>query len=241
MVYDALDKQIINDFLQWANINLWRDVELGDDKKEEFRFACEDFYKNKTLKRLKLFYDKTNIIDKKNKINGIEVPSLSELLNLIDWAWLMKGIPSGFHGDLQFDNVLVMTDPMTNLKKFKLLDWRQDFSGLVEYGDKYYDLAKLYGGLNISYPLIKKGNFNFDMSGSNVYYDFQINNSLIEAREEYELFLKENGYDLFKIKILTAIIYLNMAPLHNDPFDLLLYFMGKMKLYYILKEAGMIK
>ena len=25
-----------------------------------------------------------------------------------------------------------------------LLDWRQDFGGKIEYGDIYYDLAKLY-------------------------------------------------------------------------------------------------
>ena len=139
------------------------------------------------------------------------------------------------------DNVLVSSDPQSNLRKFKLLDWRQDFGGLLEYGDKYYDLSKLYGGLTISYKLIKKGNFSFDMSGPNVYYNFEVNNSLVEAKEEYESFILREGYDLSKIKILTALIFLNMAPLHNDPFDLMLYFFGKMKLYYALREAKKIK
>jgi UTP-glucose-1-phosphate uridylyltransferase len=241
VIYDSLDKQVTNDFLHWANFNLWKDKELHPEDKEKFRLACEDFYKSKTLKRIKSFYDKTKILDSKNKINGIDVPPLGDLLSSIDWSWLTRGVPSGFHGDLQFDNVLVSTDTKTNLKKFKLLDWRQDFSGLIEYGDKYYDLAKLYGGLNLSYSSIKKGNFSFDLSGNNVYYNFQISNDLIESKEEYETFLKEQGYDIFKIKVLTALIYLNMAPLHQDPFDLLLYFLGKMKLFYALKQGGKIK
>ena len=43
-------------------------------------------------------------------------------------------------------------------------------------GDLYYDLAKLYGGMTISYQLIKKGEFTFDMSGSRVYYSFFVKN-----------------------------------------------------------------
>ncbi|MFB5638014.1 MAG: NTP transferase domain-containing protein [Nitrosarchaeum sp.] len=241
VIYESLDKQITNDFLEWANLNLWKNIFLDENEKREFRFACEDFYKNKTLKRLKMFYEKTKVVDTKNKINGVEVPSLGELLGLIDWDDLINGVPSGFHGDLQFDNILASVDSTTNLRKFKLLDWRHEFGGLLGYGDKYYDLAKLYGGLTISYQSIKKGNFDFDMSGSNVYYNFMVGNDLIEAKEEYEMFVKEKGYNLHKIKILRALIFLNMSPLHHDPFDLMLYFFGKMKLYYALKEAGKIK
>ena len=35
------------------------------------------------------------------------------------------------------------------------------------------------------------------------------------------------GYDLKKIKILTFIIYLNMIPLHEKPFDLFLFYFAK--------------
>ena len=54
-----------------------------------------------------------------------------------------------------------------------------------------------------------------------------MNSNLIEAREVFENFVIENGYDLNKIKLITGLIYLNMAPLHHDPFDHLLYFLGK--------------
>ena len=118
---------------------------------------------------------------------------------------------------------------VTTKKKspFVLLDWRTDFGGLLEYGDLYYDLAKLYGGMIISYREIKNGSFSFEMSGSNVYYNFTIDHNLLEAREAYEAFLNKHGYDLKKVKILTGLIFLNMSPLHNSPFDGLLYHLGK--------------
>ena len=37
---------------------------------------------------------------------------------------------------------------------FTLLDWRQDFGGNMEYGDIYYDLAKLNHGFIISHKII---------------------------------------------------------------------------------------
>jgi hypothetical protein len=42
----------------------------------------------------------------------------------------------------------------------------------------------------------------------------------------------ENNYDPKKVKVLTALIYLNIAALHHYPYSLLLYGLGKK----ILKE-----
>lgn len=237
VLYNLLNSQIVNDFLQWIKLNLWKDIELNEEEKRDFKEICKRFYYDKTMKRLQMFYEKRGIEDGENNINGINVPSLKELLNKIDWDNLFRGVAVNFHGDLQFDNVLVTRDKISNLQKFVLLDWRQDFGGQTEVGDLYYDLAKLYGGVTISYDLIKSGKFSFDMSGSSIYYNYFIRNDLISAKEEYEAFLKTNNFDLNKIKILTALIFLNMAPLHNDPFDLMLYYMGKSRLYRALKEV----
>jgi hypothetical protein len=102
----------------------------------------------------------------------------------------------------------------------------------------YYDLAKLYGGMTLPYNLIKQGEFHFDMSGNSIYYNYLIKNDLVEAKEEYEEFIKNNGFDLKKIKLIEALIFLNMCPLHEDPFDLMLYFLGKSKLFYALNQEG---
>lgn len=236
VLYNLLNTQIVNDFLQWSKKNLWKNVELDETGQKEFYEACKNFYHEKTMKRIKKFYEKTGLTDEWNYINGVHVPPLENLFAKMDWEELFNGTPSTFHGDLQFDNVLVTRNEVSNLQKFVLLDWRENFGGLVHVGDLYYDLAKLYGGMIISYQLIKEGKLSFDMSGSSVYYKYLIKNDLMECKEEYELFLKKNKFDLQKIKVLTSLIFLNMSPLHNDPFDLMLYFMGKSLLYKTLKE-----
>lgn len=233
-LYSVLNRQTLRNFLQWIKINLWKKIELNEEQKKLYLSACKKFYIEKTANRLKSFYEKTSIENGDTFINGIQVPALNDLMDKIDWDYITDGIPSNFHGDLQFDNILVTRDPISNLEKFILLDWRQDFGGLTEMGDIYYDLAKLYGGVLISYQLIKDGLFSFDMSGSSVYYNYHIKSDLIEAKEEFESFLEENNFDLNKVRIITALIFLNMAPLHKDSFNLLLYFMGKNMLYKLL-------
>lgn len=235
VLYDVLNRQTVIDFLEWAHTHLWKKIELEGEELVKFEKACKDFYIEKSNKRLSMFYDKTGIEDKAININGVCVPPLSQLLSQVDWGMITAGIPSNFHGDLQFDNVLMTKDPSRDKEKFVLLDWRQDFAGLISYGDLYYDLAKLYGGTLISYQLIKDAMFSFDMSDGNVYYNYFIKNDLVEAREEFEEFIKNNGFDLRKVKIITAIIFLNMSPLHETPFDKLLYFMGRSMLYKLLK------
>ncbi|MBX4196761.1 NTP transferase domain-containing protein [Candidatus Pacearchaeota archaeon] len=236
ILYSLLNTQVAHDFFQWLKRELWKPVDLSDSEKKEFENACKVFYKDKTLKRLEKFYSETNIQDIHNIINGIAVPPLQELLEKVNWDSIFQGIPVRFHGDLQFDNVLVSRDPMSNLQKFILLDWRHDFGGFMKAGDLYYDLAKLYGGMIISYQLIKEGMFSFDMSGASVYYNHFVKNDIVEAKEEFELFLKKNNFDLNKIRTLTSLIFLNMAPLHKDPFNFMLYFMGKSMLYKCLMQ-----
>lgn len=226
-LYNVLNAKIVRDFLQWTKLNLWKKDEEIENKQDGFKEICRKFYYDKTMKRLEMFRNKTGVEDGENLINGVSVPALKDLLEKIDWDYITDGTPSNFHGDLQFDNVLVTRDKISNLEKFILLDWRQDFEGRTDVGDVYYDLSKLYGGTILSYQLIKDGMFHFDMSGSNVYYDFYLKNNLQEAKEELESFIVNNGYDLSKVRTITSLIFLNMSPLHTDPFDLMLYHLGK--------------
>lgn len=237
VLYSVLNSQLATDFFQWSKMNLWKKMDLSEPEKNEFLKSTKKFYYDKTMNRLESFYKKTDIDDSQNNINGLQVPSLSELLNKVDWDNLYNGIPSLFHGDLQFDNILVSKDERNFLPKFTLLDWRQDFGGETKCGDLYYDLGKLYGGMTISYQLIKNGQFEFYMGGSSVHYRYSVTNDLIEARVEFESFLKRNGFDLNKVKTIAALIFLNMSPLHHDPFDKMIYFMGKALLYKTLKSG----
>lgn len=236
VLYSLLNSQIVNDFLQWAKMNLWKEVELTEEQKTEFKDAVKKFYYEKTMKRLQGFYDKTHLDDGVNNINGIQTPPLKELLEKIDWEYIYDAVPVRFHGDLQFDNILVTRSEFSHLPKFVLLDWRQDFGGLTYVGDLYYDLAKLYGGMLISYQLIKKGGFHVDISGASIHYKYSIMNDLVEAKDEYEEFIQKNKFDLNKVRLITSLIFLNMSPLHHEPFDILIYSMGKNLLHKTLKR-----
>lgn len=237
--YNVLNNRLLDNFLSWAQKYLWSLKPLITVQNSQFVDACRRFYFDKTHERIKDFYDKTGLIDTTHNINGVNIPPLSELLSHIDWDYLCQGVPTTIHGDLQFDNILV-TDEKDNFKnQFVLLDWRQDFGGLIETGDLYYDLSKLYGGILISYALIKEGMFSFDMSGKEVFYKYYIKNDLLEAKDTYEEFLRKNNFDFLKVRFITSLIFLNMAALHKSDFNYLLYFLGKKMLFSVLTNSKM--
>ena len=217
-------------FLKLLNLlkkNLW--IKL---KNKEIKDTCRKFYFKKTQSRIKLFSKKYKI--KKDdiiKINNITIPSIDNLLKKVPWHEIIDGIPSKIHGDLQFDNVIF------DKKKFTLIDWREDFAGNTSYGDLYYDLSKIYGGIEMNYDFIKKGNFSYNENKKGVTYNFQSRKKLMDKLElKFRSFLKENNFSLKKIEILKCIIYLNMSPLHEFPFDKLLFSHGKFELFRILKK-----
>ncbi len=232
VLYDVMNEGLVYKFLDWCNHKLWIQKSLDDISSSQFKNACEKFYQEKTRNRLNQFYNKIPFKDSEYIVNGKRVPKQSELFQKIDWDYIIDGTPSVFHGDLQFDNVIYNSNKDT----FTLIDWRQDFGGLLEFGDIYYDLSKLYGGMNLSYKNIKKNKFSFDMSDDKVFYSYEMSSNLLESKEVFEDFVVNNGYDLNKIKLLTGIIYLNMAPLHHDPFDHLLFFLGKNMIYKQLQK-----
>ena len=69
------------------------------------------------------------------------------------------------------------------------------------------------------------------MSGSTVNYSFERKPVLIECEKYYYEWLEQKGFDINKIKILTALIYLNIAALHHQPYCHLLYYLGRTMLY----------
>jgi len=235
-LYEVINTQILKNLLHWSNQNLWKRKFLSENEKTDFKKLCKKFYHDKTLQRVEDFYRQNNMEDGMNMINSVQVPSLKELLEKIDWEEIFKGIPARFHGDFTLGNILISHDEKTNLDKFCLLDWRHDFAGSVEVGDVYYDLAKLYKGILLPDDLIKKNMFSFEMSGTEVYYEYFLTRRLVEAREEYDLFLEKSEFDSKKVKIISALCLLNMSPLHKYPFNFLVYFLSKSMLNNLLNK-----
>ena len=147
--YKLIDEENFSKLLNILNQKLWNKY-----KNRKIKTICKNFYFKKTLERINSFMNKYKFKqDKIFKINGVNVPSVHTLLKKIPWRQIYDGIPSKIHGDLQFDNIIF------DKKKFTLIDWREDFGGNVEYGDLYYDLSKMYGGIEMNYDIIKEGKF----------------------------------------------------------------------------------
>ncbi|MBI4351707.1 MAG: NTP transferase domain-containing protein [Elusimicrobia bacterium] len=229
-LYEENSSGIFGNLLRWLDRELWlpRTVDAG-----EMRGTCRDFYYEKTLKRLAGYHRKYEGSDVAGVINGVPVPAVSELLGRVPWEDLYSGTPVFMHGDLQFDNIL-----HTGGGKFVLLDWRQDFGGRVEFGDLYYDLAKLYGGIVLNYDLIKKKLISYSEDGETIDFDFAQRHSSAGYLGTLLRFAAGKGWDVRKVRTLVPLIYLNMACLHHYPFDKMLYAFGRLLLAEELERSG---
>lgn len=73
--------------------------------------------------------------------------------------------------------------------------------------------------------MMKKNDaIQFSEGSSMINYSYPVNARLLEFKNYYENWLTENGFDLNKVKLITAIIFLNMSPLHDDNFSKMLWF-----------------
>lgn len=222
--------EVFEDLLKFTQENLWGDVKKLDKYETlTFRDTCKKFYFDKTMSRLEKLFEKIEEKDKTHIINKRSVPTLEFLFNRINWDYLSDGIPAKFHGDYTFSNIIYTVD-----KKFKFLDWRQDFGGSIEYGDIYYDFAKMYHAFLVPHPSIKENKFYVKEFNDKIKTFIEVPYEIELSKDVFESFIFSLGYDFWKIKVLTAIVLLNMSPLHEEPIDKYLYYFAKYFLYETL-------
>ena len=210
--------------VKWAETELWKPNPTIDIAK--FKSDCFDFYVTKTNKRIEEFFKKKSVKDKQDIINGEIIPKVSDLLASIDVDTLCSDEPTGFHGDFILDNII-----MTGQDAFKLIDWRQDFAGNLDAGDKYYDLAKLSHNLVVNHELIDNNHFQIEIDeDGSIRLNIHRLQTLVECEQLYFEHLKKQNINIKKVLLLRSIIWLNMSPLHHHPFDLFLYYFGKYQL-----------
>lgn len=212
----------------------WVQKDLNSEEKQQFHDSCLNFYKKKTYDRVNLFYNKYEKKDNAHIINDCKYPTLKKLLDLIDWEYVAAGLPGQFHGDFHFENILYNK----NKEEFTFLDWRQNFDKSLSNGDIYYDLAKMLHGLIMCHELVAKDLFEISWENETIRYDFVRKNILVECEQFYYDWLKKNGFDFLKVRLMTAIIFLNICGLHEYPYCLILYSLGKEMLYNCLKEEN---
>jgi len=217
-------------FYNYATPGLFRQLlNLLEDKfwTSEDTDICddlEDFYHRKTLNRINMFFadgvDPTHGI---SHIDGEPIQDWKTILDKMPWGYLSRNpIPSIVHGDLQFDNIIF--DVTNNI--FTLIDWRPDFGSQTILGDRYYDFAKLLGGIRLNYSLVKRNQFSYEISGDAVYLTIPRANMYTELEDVLSEYINASGLDYSKVELLVPIIYWNMAPLHKEPFKTFLWLLG---------------
>jgi len=227
IVYNQLSLPLFDKMLDWCEETVWTKP-LYFVSKTEKTSSCIQFYKSKTSERVEQFRIRYPDWEEPYLVNGLATQSIDWYLRKIDWDWLCSETEWRFiHGDLHFDNTIY--DPAQD--KFTAIDWRTDFAGCL-HGDLYYDLAKLLGGIRLNYRDIK--NDRFDYVEHNQIAKIKIPS--VENPELYENRLKQwvqsRGLNWRKVETLVPLIYLNMSPLHEEPFD---KFLVALSQYYFLK------
>lgn len=225
-VYSQLTPSLFESLIKWLDEELWQIPR--DYNADAFAAGCRDFYEKKTFARLKKFQEKYPQFIEPKTVNGAAVRPIAELLAKINFEELSVGLPRFMHGDLQFDNII------TDGKNFTLIDWRQEFAGKTEYGDWYYDLAKLLGGIYLNYDYIKLNLMRVTQNGDALEFDFARRANTFAYQEILREYTRQYDLDWKRIMTLTGLIYLNMSPLHVAPFDTLLYGLSQQLLSEIL-------
>tara|TARA_B100000035_G_C21030150_1_gene568004 strand:+ start:1065 stop:2633 length:1569 start_codon:yes stop_codon:yes gene_type:complete len=215
-----LTKKSFNQLLSFLMI-FWKTKKVN---KKNFQLNCLKFYKDKSLKRVKMFKSLYGQFDRIEKINGIKVNYVDRIMKEINWQKLSTGKPVNFHGDLHFENIL------KTKKKFLLLDWRQSFETYLDKGDLYYDLAKIFHGIIVSHQKVIDNKYNFIQKGNSTKITLKLSKKYKNIAKIFIKWIEKNKFDLHKVTTLTALIYLNIAPLHHYPYSIFLFKLGKLML-----------
>lgn len=220
VLYDVITPSIFTKLLNWLKKELWTEP---TGPTSSFQKNCTNFYKNKTLKRVDSYLGKYPD-STAQLVNGKIVQPIHELLDKVPWEELTNGTPTNFHGDLQFDNIIF------NNGSFTLIDWRQNFSDSLEYGDIYYDLAKLKVGIDIHLKQLKNRTYKYTNDKTNISFTLPklaIANELLTLLKS---FVKNNSLSYDKINLISSLILINMAPLHDENLATIFWYSGKEQL-----------
>lgn len=175
---------LMSDVVEWARADIWTPQSKAARGVTED--ACDEFYRLKTYDRLA-------------RLRPALFAVATDAVQRVEWRRITVGCePVTFHGDFNFGNIIVKPDGT-----FVGIDWRQDFAGHIDWGDKRYDLAKLLGGCVVHWDNARRGDFRPWEEGEH-------------HVEQLERVLGGIPPDVW---IICALSLINSAPLHAEPLD----------------------
>ena len=180
-----------------------------------------EIYVNKTKKRLAEIVSENPQIDTMMKSEYITInntdyknyPLLKDILfdKIIELVNYDKR--TIVHGDYCFSNILFDSTHYI----FRLIDPRGRFKTQTIYGDPRYDIAKLRHSIVGLYDFIVAGLFHLENYTNNKYELHILTPLLTEKLEAYfDELIVSYGYTCKDIKLIEALLFLTMIPLHSD-------------------------
>ena len=130
--------------------------------------------------------------------------------------------PTVMHGDYCFSNILFDTNSFL----CKLIDPRGRLHEQTVYGDPRYDIAKLRHSVVGGYDYAVHGLFHLTEKENN----FTVSNDYPPFQHKlmtyFDKLTVQFGYKLEEIKLIEALLFTSMIPLHKDS-------MKRQKLFYL--------
>ncbi|WP_422475569.1 hypothetical protein [Endozoicomonas sp. ALB032] len=206
----------------------------------------DSLYLPKTLTRLEDFAAQRDFdLNKTLTFNGAALPSLLDIAHetaqLIERA--VPGDVGVAHGDFCFSNILYDS----RVQAIKLIDPRglDNEGNLTIYGDRRYDIAKLYHSVIGLYDLIIAQRFELESrpEAGEFYLNFPDAERLLEIQETFRKnFFHQQPKTEKQILAITIHLFLSMLPLHSDrPIGQMAMIANALRLYRMLIESGNVR
>lgn len=225
-IYGGISPRVFERLLKWLRKNLWR------ESREDISDSCELFYRQKTFSRIERMRSALATAPYQFcSVDGIPVlPWLDYVREIPFDALALSAVSSEIHGDLQFDNII----EESGTGDFILIDWRPSFGNETLVGDLYYDLGKLLGGIRLDYSEVKRNGFEIKDVDRGVSLEVPVSRHGEELENILRVEVGKMGLDFSRVELLVPLIYLNMAPLHTEPFARFLWALA-LKRFALLK------
>jgi hypothetical protein len=186
-----------------------------------FELDLHEMYVSKTLERLESLRDHSIFrrLSKTVICNELPLPSLIEVFEVIEA--LVKDSNTRahqefciIHGDLCLSNIVF--DRRNQI--VRVLDPRGAFGRWDLYGDPDYDLAKLSHSLHGDYDFLVRGLFSINwVATDRVSFKVPVEPRHAAIKWLFEdWLLKRLDGDVRRVRLLEALLFLSMAPLHGD-------------------------
>ena len=216
--------------------NLWEEKSFKDSEKfEEYK---NSFYINKTIDRINKFKEEYNVNEDDDiYINDVLIPqeyTIEYMLNILkNQPEYINSKPTSWHGDFTLENIIYDN----NKGKYTLIDCRDKFGSTIYYGDKLYDYGKMNHNFTFNFDNAILGNYKLNIEDNYILFSILVDSEVYKCREVLKDIVESQNIRYDYIEALSGLCWLNMSPLHKiDNMPLLLFYMGKLKLYESIKK-----